>query len=101
MKPLGVIRRGVSLPALALGLLLATPSQAESTGQLRLGAGLKYKLIDELKVVGGTELRLVTGPDQFDSVLPNIRLKYQLFNHLAISIGYRFKYQSDEDDTFE
>lgn len=84
-----------------LGLLAAPSTQAESIGQLRLGVGLKYRLADQLKLSGGTELRLVSDPAGFDSVLPNVRLKYQLLVPLSLTVGYRFKYQSDGEEAYE
>lgn len=84
----------VVTPILVLGLL-SIPSvvQADSSAQLWLAAGVKYKLSDNLKLNYTQHLRFHEDVSELKSIMPTLSLAYRLHRNIKLAAGYRYAYK--------
>ncbi len=82
------------VPILAIGLLAGPSSvQADSSAELWLAPGIKYKLADDLKLNFTQDIRFQDDASELQSIMPTLALSYRLHRNVKIATGYRYAYK--------
>lgn len=83
-----------ALAILAIGLLTNPSSaQADSSAELWLAPGIKYKLADDLKLHFTQHLRFQENISELKSIMPSVALSYRMHRNVKLAAGYRYAYK--------
>lgn len=74
---------------------------ADSEGQLWLESSLRAKIAKKLRLEWSQHLRFDHNISSFQSVMPEIELRYKPIKMISIKLGYRYIYEKNKNDRFD